>query len=124
MRKTFFIITIVLIIATVAYSIKRFNTDTNTIDDLIQNLEPVKHKLTDHSKISLISNISDYSSVYFQTQFILAPSKIEKHNIDNDTLLIIENKENTLIGFSFVNYDILYTYSDSLYNITLCSKTD
>ena len=118
MRKTFFIITIVLIIATVAYSIKRFNADANTIDDLIQNLEPVKHKLTDHSKISLISNISDYSSVYFQTQFILAPSKIEKHNIDNDTLLIIENKENTLIGFSFVNYDILYTYSDLLYNIT------
>ncbi len=102
--------------------ILKFNSSRNSVDYLNQSLSSVKKKLTNHSKISLIATEDDYLELYYQTQFSLVPNIVEKKEIDNDTIIVIERYKTKKTDLLFSNYTIIQSDSNSMFYVTLCSK--
>jgi len=122
MKKVYLIISLATTLIFLFIFLIKLNSSRNSVDYLDQSLSFVKNKLTNHSKISLIATEDDYLELYYQAQFILAPNIVEKKEIDNDTIIVIERPNMEKTEFTFSNYKIIQSDSNSMFYVTLCSK--
>ena len=122
MKKVYLIISLIMTLFFLFIFILKFNSSRNSVDYLNQSLSSVKKKLTNHSKISLIATEDDYLELYYQTQFSLVPNIVEKKEIDNDTIIVIERYKTKKTDLLFSNYTIIQSDSNSMFHVTLCSK--
>jgi len=122
MKKVYLIISLTVTLIFLFIFLLKFISSRNSVDNLDQSLSFVKNKLTNHSKISLIATENDYLELYYQAQFILAPNIVEKKEIDNDTIIVIERHNMKKTEFTFSNYMIIQSDSNSMFNVTFCSK--
>jgi hypothetical protein len=122
MKKVYLTISLITTLIFLFIFLLKFNSSRNSVDYLNQSLSSVKKKLTNHSKISLIASEDNYLELYYQTQFSLVPNIVEKKEIDNDTIIVIERHKTKKTDFIFSNYTIIQSDSNSMFYVTLCSK--
>ncbi len=121
MQKTLLIALLGSILSIVIYHLNTVHSSTNQIDNLHQLLNPVKSLLVNQPNISIIADKKDVA-LYYQTQFILVPTIVERKLSGNDTILIIEKKEGKTFDCPFDNFKILFSSLNEDYNIVLCTR--
>lgn len=121
MKKIVFAVLIGIILLIFGLHLKKINATVSRIDQLQQVLDQIKPYLVNKTYVSVIADSTD-ESLFFQIQFVLAPTIIEMEETNTDTIIIIENIKEKKNDFLNNNYSILSSNRSENYQVFLCSK--